>query len=48
MTQSLTSIPSGGGVGIMNFPRVAQPRGVVGIVIDLSDNWIIHHPYPFS
>ena len=33
--------------GNFNLPRVAKPR-LVGIVIDLSDKWRIHHPYPFS
>jgi len=51
----IASIPSGGGVGIMNSPRVTKgnfysPRvvkpQVVRIEIDLSDKWRIHHPYP--
>ena len=56
-TFRIASIPSGGGVGIMNSPRVtkgnfnspwvAKPQ-VVRIEIDLSDKWRIHHPYPSS
>ena len=51
---STTEIPSGGGVGIMNSPRVTKgnfnsPRvvkpQVVGIEIDLSDKWRIHYFY---
>ena len=51
------AISSEGGVGIINYPRVtkgnfnspqvAKPQ-VVGIEIDLSDKWRIHHPYPSS
>ena len=53
----IAAIPSGGGVAIMNSPGVrksnfnspwvAKPQ-VVGIEIDMSDKWRIHHPYPSS
>ena len=56
-TFRIASIPSGGGVGIMNSPRVTKgyfnspwvaKSQVVEIEIDLNDKWRIHHPYPSS
>ena len=56
--RGIAAIPSGGGVGMVLFlSRVAKPQGVgimnspcvvVGIEIDLSDKWRIHHYFHSS